>query len=546
MRRDGLRGNSGDALERIDFGRCSRLFFALNCHPHGSGAPVNSSRRSQPANCSLPLPPVLIIGSLLSAAFFGLIVMGPLDIAILRRYCLSHPVAIASVCLFFVGITGLALKWLAVQSQTRATSKAVAVLRRLVTDGEEITANQRPDWLHANWQSQTPQIQDSWFGRRIQRTLEMQISRGRRTQLESDLKSFSELDADRQHDSYALMRIINWAMPMLGFLGTVLGISQTLGQLDTKMLATQQQDAMNQLTAGLYVAFDTTAIALILTVCLMFVQFAISRLEQNILSQIDRESGDCLVRFLSADPHDAKDTLLSPVRELLEELIGSVRHLVIEQSGLWAQSLSEAQIQWSQWSSNIAEQLEASMGASLSNALEKHVADLGELQDEGNRQQDLRWQQWQTTLSDQARLIQSQQKEMVKQSDALQQLVVSTTDLRKLEETVQESVARLENVGRIEEATECVGEAVAVLATCLERAGVIRGTPIRPRVAEKEKRAFELQAHVDLADDKVAEKVDEPKTMEASDAPSVAFASAADALRGTDAAQPESHRRKAA
>ncbi len=72
---------------------------------------------------------------------------------------------------------------------------------------------------------------------------------------------------------------------------------------------------------------------------------------------------------------------------------------------------------------------------------------------------------------------------MIKQSDSLQQLVASTTELRKLEETIQTSVERLENVGRIEQATNCVGEAVAVLATCLERTGVIRGAPIRPRMA---------------------------------------------------------------
>ena len=74
---------------------------------------------------------------------------------------------------------------------------------------------------------------------------------------------------------------------------------------------------------------------------------------------------------------------------------------------------------------------------------------------------------------------------MIKQSDTLHQLVDSTTELRNLENTIHDSVARLENIGRLEEAAHCVGEAVALLATCLERAGVIRGTPIRPRVAKK-------------------------------------------------------------
>lgn len=446
---------------------------------------MNSSRRTHRQNFGLPLPPVLLVGAVLSAVFYGLIFAGPLDFAILRRYCLSHPVAIASVCLFSLGIVCLLQKWWSARSQTRATAKAASVLRRLVRDGQSMAANKRPEWLAASWETQAPLIRQSWLGARIQSVVDLQISRGRRNQLDSDLKSFSEMEGDQQHDSYSLLRIINWAMPMLGFLGTVLGISQTLGRLDTKMLATQQQDAMNQLTAGLYVAFDTTAIALVLTVFLMFVQFAVSRLEQSILSEIDAEVNDCLIQFLSADPHDAQDSLLTPVREVMENLLEGVRQLVFEQAALWNDALSETQRQWTTWTGSVWEQVESQFGKSVGTALDKHVTELSKLQEEWSRNQDLRWQQWQTTLSDQARMIQGQQKEMIKQSDSLQQLVTSTAELRKLEETIHDSVGRLENVGRIEEATECVGEAVALLATCLERAGVIRGTPIRPRIAKK-------------------------------------------------------------
>ncbi len=79
----------------------------------------------------------------------------------------------------------------------------------------------------------------------------------------------------------------------------------------------------------------------------------------------------------------------------------------------------------------------------------------------------------------------SQQKELIRQTDAIHQLVAATTDLRKLEETIHESIARIENIGRLEDASQCVGEAVAVLATSLERAGIIRGAPTRPRVVRR-------------------------------------------------------------
>ncbi|QDV27883.1 MotA/TolQ/ExbB proton channel family protein [Aureliella helgolandensis] len=454
---------------------------------------VNQHRRAKRESYALSLPPVLLFGSIAALTFFGLIFAGPLDFAILHRYCLSHPVAVTSVSLFFVGLAGLTIKWYQVTVQSKLTSKAAQTLQRLLVDGEDIAASQRPEWLAASWQAQPAKIQHSWFGNRISRVIELQINRGRRHQLEADLKSLSEADADRQHESYSLLRIIHWAMPMLGFLGTVLGISQTLGQLDTKMLATQQQDAMNQLTAGLYVAFDTTAIALILTVVSMFLQFGISRLEMNLLNRIDSDSGDGLIGYLSDDPLDSQIALMEPLRELSTNLLQAVQQLTEEQAAIWGRSMSESFRHWKSWSEDASQRIESEIGNRVGESLQRHVSDLQRIQDEGNRQVDLRLQQWQTTLSDQARQLQNQQKEIIRQTDTMHKLSESVVDLRGLEETVHDSVARMENVTRIEEASLCIGEAVAVLATTLERAGAFR-TPTRPRMAKKEEAPPETHA----------------------------------------------------
>ncbi len=442
---------------------------------------VKPTRLDNRRSYALPLPPVLLIGSVAASAFYALILLGPLDIDLLRRYCLSHPVAVASVSLFFVGLTGLVIKWYQTARQTKLATRASATLRRLVTDGDEIAPNQRAQWLAASMKALEPAIQNSWFGLRVRRVLELQIRRGRRNQLEADLTALSESDADQQHESLSLLRIIHWAMPMLGFLGTVLGISKTLGQLDTQKLATQQQEAMNELTAGLYVAFDTTAIALVLTVVSMFLQFAVSRMEANLLARIDHDTGDNLVGFLGVDPQDSQAALLSPVREMIGTLVESVKNLVEEQSNIWSRSIAESQRQWSQWTALSCETAEAELGSRIAEALKVHTDALDTIHVESNRQADLRAKQWQTTLSDQARQLQSHQKEVRRQSETLNQLVESTADLRRLEETIAESVARLENVNRLEEASICIGEAVAMLGTSLERAGFIRGAPVRPR-----------------------------------------------------------------
>ncbi len=446
---------------------------------------MNKTRQTNQESFTVSLPPAIALGALLTGCFYGLILAGPLDFALLRRYCLCHWVAIASVSMFFVAAVVLLFKWWAAAAQNRVTRKAIDALGGLVAEGYETLPAGRPEWLQASWVLQPLNWQHSWFGLRLSRLLDLQIKRGKRDGLERDLQSLSEADADKQHDSYSLVRIITWAMPMLGFLGTVLGISETLGTLDTKMLATQSQDAMNQLTAGLYVAFDTTAIALVLTVIAMFIQFAVSRMELGLLAQLDAGAQDTLIEFLATDLLEAEESLFAPVRQMTSDLITAVHQLVEQQANLWSRSIAESQRQWSNWTQTASERIESGLGETIKQSLHEHANRLETIQDEGARQIDARWQQWQTTLSDQARTMNAQQKEMIRQSTALESLVASTCDLRKLEETIQESVGRIEDTNRLEEASHCIVEAVAVLATSLERAGVIRGAPIRPRPVRK-------------------------------------------------------------
>ncbi len=459
---------------------------------------------------ALPLPPVLITGCVASALFYGLIVTGPLDFEFLRRYCLSHAVAIASVTLFYIGLAGLLFKWYQASQQMKLAKQAATAMRRIITDGEDVSPVERPSWLQANLLALPTGLQHSWFGARVERVLDLQIQRGRRSQLETDLRALGEADADQQHESLSLLRIINWAMPMLGFLGTVLGISKTLGQLDTQMLATEQQEAMNQLTAGLYVAFDTTAIALILTVVSMFIQFGVSRLETNLLSRIDRDAGDTLIGFVGVDPADSQATLLAPVREMTRDLVVAIEGLVETQAAVWARSISESQRQWRQWAEGTCESAEIQLGEKLGEQLDAHAEKLKSIHEESNSHADRRAQQWQTTLSDQSRLAQAHQREICKQTEALHEqtqtlteLVSKVTDLESLEQTIQQSVSRLENVERIEKATQCVGEAVAVLATNLERAGVFRSMK-RPRPARSVEQSSTEHAADPATDDGLA------------------------------------------
>ena len=437
------------------------------------------------ASFELPLVPAVIIGTLLTVLFYGGLLYGPLDNALLKRYCLCHAVAEASVWLFFIAVVGMAIKLRNAYAEQRVTRAVAAALDEYVGDGEEVPRSQRSAWLEANWLSLPTVYRQSWIGQRVTQIIERQLKRGKHSLLETDIRDLAVADGDAQFESFAIVRIISWAMPMLGFLGTVIGISDTLGQLDTELLASQSQSALKQMTSGLFVAFDTTAIGLVLTMVAIFIQFAVSRVEMGLLAQIDEAVHDNLVEFLGSDARQTELELLGPVRQMADDLVSAVHQLVEQQSTLWSRSIAESQKQWSSWTANSGEQLRSSLCESLDKSLAHHAGHIEKIQQEAGRQVDSRWQQWQITLSDQARVMHAQQKELVRQTESIDRLIGSMCDLKKVEDVVRESFGSFAMIEQLRQSSIGVGEAVAVLASSLERAGFIRGVPVKPRAIRK-------------------------------------------------------------
>lgn len=464
---------------------------------------MSLTRTNHRSSFSQPLSSSIALGVILAGGFYALIITGSLNNPLLRRFCFSHWTAAASIALFAIAIVFLVNKLLAAMQQLRLTNATVNALSNLIHDGHETLPADRPRWLEASWLSLPVAWQYSWFGIRLSRILALQLKRGRRDALEMDLDMLSKADMHRQNESHSFIRYVVCALPILGLLGTAIAISDAgrskeplkaaIAQPSTApVVATSLPSAIQPSTTRLTnisdserAAADTTVLALGLTLLLLFVQLITVRTERDLLEQIDTGVQDTLIEFLAADPHDAEENLLAPVKQMSADLVATIHQIVEQQANIWSRSIAESQRQWSTWTQAASECIASNLTQTITEALKNHASRLEKIQEEGSRQIDTRWQQWQTTLSDQARAMSSQQKELIRQTDSIQQLVSATTDLRKLEDTILESVGRLENIHRLEDASQCVGEAVAVLATSLERAGIIRGAPVRPRVVRK-------------------------------------------------------------
>ena len=87
--------------------------------------------------------------------------------------------------------------------------------------------------------------------------------------------------------SYVFSRYLSWVIPILGFIGTVLGISLAAdgiqGIIGNQQGLLQISSQLSEVIAPLGIAFDTTLIALSLSIVLTFIQTAVQRWENHIL-----------------------------------------------------------------------------------------------------------------------------------------------------------------------------------------------------------------------------------------------------------------------
>lgn len=115
------------------------------------------------------------------------------------------------------------------------------------------------------------------------------LSRGALSQAE--ISEYCEMTWQVAHSSYGMIGFLAWAIPILGFLGTVLGISLSVSELGRIMVSrentSQISAALGEAIAPLGIAFDTTLVALSFSLLLVFGQTLVQRWETKILQSLE-------------------------------------------------------------------------------------------------------------------------------------------------------------------------------------------------------------------------------------------------------------------
>ncbi len=98
---------------------------------------------------------------------------------------------------------------------------------------------------------------------------------------------------DRLDSDLALVRYIAWAIPSIGFVGTVRGIGQAMGQANRAL-----EGDLSGVTESLGTAFNSTLVALLLSMVLMFLLYTLQQMQEKLVLDAQTRVGEKLVQNL--------------------------------------------------------------------------------------------------------------------------------------------------------------------------------------------------------------------------------------------------------
>lgn len=118
------------------------------------------------------------------------------------------------------------------------------------------------------------------------------------------LESQADADTNSVQSSYTSIRALIWVMPVLGFIGTVVGLSDAIhafqGVLDRPEGAdiATIRERLTPVTTGLHTAFETTLVALLAAVAVQLFTTFVYRREEDLLDACTQYCNDHVISRL--------------------------------------------------------------------------------------------------------------------------------------------------------------------------------------------------------------------------------------------------------
>jgi len=109
------------------------------------------------------------------------------------------------------------------------------------------------------------------------------------------IRTICESESDRLDSELSMIRYIAWAIPSIGFLGTVRGIGQALGQAHQAA-----QGNIAGVTQSLGVAFNSTFVALLISIIVMFLLHQLQLAQERLVLDAEAYCDNQLIGHLQS------------------------------------------------------------------------------------------------------------------------------------------------------------------------------------------------------------------------------------------------------
>ena len=179
----------------------------------------------------------------------------------------------------------------------RRTIQEQAMLERNlidIPDGTSVLPEDAREYSRA-LESLPAQEQDYLLPRTLLSSLQRFATTGSIQAVSDTIKEQSEVESDRLDSELSMVRYIAWAIPSIGFIGTVRGIGDALGQSYKAV-----EGDISGVTVSLGVAFNSTFVALVLSIVIMFCLHQLQLAQERLVLDSQRYADKRLLRHLVA------------------------------------------------------------------------------------------------------------------------------------------------------------------------------------------------------------------------------------------------------
>lgn len=305
-------------------------------------------------------------GLVLTGGFYALLHGGIIQSVMMNRYFTDSSIEYVETGMFFVGLMVLLFKWKEIATQKqwmlRQETASEPFLGKVPSGG-----NSPQDAMRLLEQTrQLPQrFLKGYFFARLANALDFIVRNRSALGFEDEMKYLSDMDANRMAQSYSFIRVIIWAIPILGFLGTVMGITIAIGELGGNLSDTES--TLPKMIAGLSVAFDTTALALAFSIVLMFLQFFVEQGENALLDRVDYQVHRELSGRFKSIPNTPEGMVMA-VRSMGDAILNGLDQQAKRQAAVWENAFHQVELEWTRRLEGLGENVAGVFQKAMENA----------------------------------------------------------------------------------------------------------------------------------------------------------------------------------